>query len=352
MAVKWDNIHYSFRSINGYNKAINCVVSPREPGKTTSAWMELVYWPWKKTQKPWIYLVRQTNEITDALITSIEDIFNKFTDDNVHLEYIKSSMTDGIVDCKIDGKILFRIVSLSIQMRRIKLAVLRNIGGVLMDEYIIDPNTKEKYQKNEAFKIKEAYTTWRRESTGLLKMYFLMNPYSLYNPLFMWLGVPTEKLKPGAIITGEFWVVQCYQLTEELRSFILANNPLYEFDDAYRKYAFDGAAINDANIRIGKQPPGFKLLFLFHFENKILGIYRNAAFIDQWNNFFCKFVQTYSEQRTVFAFEFADLINNAILMSNDDRTRMNHFKMAMRNQKVLFEDINAYYVAKSIYELI
>ena len=52
-------------------------------------------------------------------------------------------------------------------------------------------------------------------------------------------------------------------------------------------------------------------------------------------------MQTYSEQRTVFAFEFADLINNAILMSNDDRTRMNHFKMAMRNQKVLFEDINA-----------
>lgn len=352
MAEQWQSFRYSFREINGYNKAINVVISPREPGKTTAAWMQLVYWPWKKTKKPSIYMVRQTNEITDALITSIEDIFNKFTDDNVKLEYTKSSMADGIVDCKINGEILFRIVSLSIQMRRIKLAVLRKINVVLMDEYIIDPNTKEKYQKNEAFKIKEAYTTWRRESEGVLKMYFLGNPYSLYNPLFMWLGVQTEKLKPGAIITGDFWVVQCYQMNDELKAFILKNNPLYEFDDSYRKYAFDGAAINDANIRIGKQPQGFKLLFLFHFENKILGIYRNDAFIDQDNYFFCKFVQTYSEQRIVFAFEFSDLINNAIIMSNDERTKMNHFKMAMRNQKVLFEDINAYYVALSIYSMV
>ena len=146
MATEWQSFRYNFREINGYNKAINVVISPREPGKTTAAWMELVYWPWKKNGKPSIYMVRQTNEITDALITSIEDIFNKFTDDNVHLEYTKSSMADGIVDCKIDGKILFRIVSLSIQMRRIKLAVLRNINKVIMDEYIIDPNTKEHYQ--------------------------------------------------------------------------------------------------------------------------------------------------------------------------------------------------------------
>ena len=77
--IPMDNIHYNFRSINGYNKPINIVISPREPGKTSMAWMQLVYLPYKKTGKPWIYFVRQTNEITEALITSIEDIFNKFT---------------------------------------------------------------------------------------------------------------------------------------------------------------------------------------------------------------------------------------------------------------------------------
>ena len=349
--IPMDNIHYSFREIDGYNKAINCVVSPREPGKTTVAWMQKIYLPYIKTGKPWIYLVRQTNEITEALITSIEDIFNKFTDDNVKLEYAKSSFADGIVDCKIKGKIFVRIVSLSIQMRRIKLAVLRNIGGVLMDEYIIDPKTNERYQKNEAFKIKEAYTTWRRECDGMLKMYFLMNPYSLYNPLFMWLGVPVEKLKPGAIVVGDFWVVQCYQLTQELREHILKYNPLYEFDDAYRKYAFDGAAINDSNIRIGKQPPGYKLIFLFRKDNRILGIYKNDLWIDKEDRFFCKFLDS-SYNRTVFCFEFSDLVNGAIILSNDEKIKMNHFKMAMRNQKIIFQDINAYYVALEIYEMI
>ena len=51
-----------------------------------------------------------------------------------------------------------------------------------MDEYIINPKSGERYGKDEAFKIKEAYTTWRRECDGVLKCYFLANPYSLYNP--------------------------------------------------------------------------------------------------------------------------------------------------------------------------
>ena len=350
--IPWDKIHYTFRPLLGYNKSIYMVISPREPGKTTAAWMELVYWPWKKTGKPFIYMVRQTNEITEALITSIEDIFNKFTDDNVKLEYTKSSMADGIVDCKINGKILFRIVSLSIQLRRIKLAVLANIGGVLMDEYIIDPNTKEKYQTNEAFKIKEAYTTWRREADGILKMYFLGNPYSLYNPLFLWLGVPIEKLKPGAIVVGDFWVVQCYQISDELKKHILENNPLYQFDDVYKKYAFDGSAINDQNIKIAPFPVGYKLRFIFRHNGRFLGIYQNDFFIDKEDKFHCKFVSDFSEQRTIFCFEFSDLMNGCILFSNEEKNRMNHFKIAMRRRMVSFEDVNCYYIAQEIYSLI
>lgn len=350
--IPMDNIHYSFRAINGYNKPINIVISPREPGKTSMAWMQLVYLPYKKTGKPWIYFVRQTNEITEALITSIEDIFNKFTDDDVKLEYAKSSMADGIVDCKIKGKILFRIVSLSIQMRRIKLAVLANIGGVLMDEYIIDPNTNEKYQKNEAFKIKEAYTTWRREADGVLKMYFLGNPYSLYNPLFMWLGVPVQKLKPGAILVGDIYVIQCYQLTKELREYILKNNPLYEFDDAYKKYAFDGMAVNDSNIKISKCPPGYKLIFIFRHNGKYLGIYRNDYFIDQEDRFHCKFIEDFSERRSVYCFEFNELVNQCIIFSNEEKIRLQRFKVAMRRRQITFEDINSYYIAQEIYNMI
>ena len=41
MAVEYNReIYFTWRAINGYNKAINFAMSPREPGKTTSYWFE------------------------------------------------------------------------------------------------------------------------------------------------------------------------------------------------------------------------------------------------------------------------------------------------------------------------
>ena len=218
MALELDNLHYSFREIDGYNKAFNFILSARELGKTSRFWYLKVYREWKKDGKPWIYMVRTSVEITEALINSVADtIFNKFSDDNVELEYNKGSFKDGIVDVKIDGKIIFRIVSLSIPLRRIKLAVLANIKSAFMDEYVINPKNGEKYQPNEAFKIKEAYTTWRRECDGVFKMYFLANPYSLFNPLFVDWNVEVNELKKGSFYVGDMYVIHWAIMSKELR---------------------------------------------------------------------------------------------------------------------------------------
>lgn len=351
--IQLDNIHYSYRSIDGYNKSINFIVSPRGDGKTAMAWLTKIYLPWKKSFKPWIYLVRKSVEITEALITSISDtILNKFTDDNVELQYNKGSFNEGIVDVKINGKLFFRIVSLSIDLRRIKLAVLKNIGGVLMDEYIIDPKTGEKYTKNESFKLKEAYTTWARESEGKLKFYFLGNPYSLYNPVFMWLGVDTNKLKSGTIQTGDIWIVECATLSEELKKWLLEHNPLYEFDDEYKKYAFEGLAINDSNIKVSKCPLAYSLRFVIRHENNLIGIYQNNYIEDLEDRYHCEFIDELSSKRTAYAFEFSDLVNNTILMSNDEKNRLNRFKIAIRKRLVTFADVNVYYIIEEIYNLI
>ena len=77
-----DNLHYDFRPIDGYNKAFNIIISPRELGKTSMAWLKKVYLPWKKNSKPWLYLVRNANEITESLIDDIIRPVNKFTDDD------------------------------------------------------------------------------------------------------------------------------------------------------------------------------------------------------------------------------------------------------------------------------
>ena len=347
--IKLDNIHYSFRNIDGYNKPINIIISPREAGKTTIFWMTKVYNPWKKNKKPWLYLVRNANEITESLISSIEDIFNKFTDDNVKLEYSKSSLESGILDVKIKGELIFRVLAMSIKLRRIKLSLIHNIAGIGMDEYIIDPKSNEKYLKNEEMKIKEIYTTYRREADGVLKLYLMANPYSLYNPAFLWLKVDTTKLKQGVILTGDQWIVECYELKQELKDYILSVNPLYEFDESYKSYAFDGMAVNDMNIKLGRFPPNYHLRFIFRINNMYIGIFQNDYYIDKEDRYFCKEITGFSEDRNVYAFSFEDLIHRSILVSLDERRKLEAFKTAFRKRQVTFSNVNVYYLIEEVY---
>lgn len=352
MRKELDNIHYNFREIDGYNKPFNIVISPREPGKTTMAWNQKIYRPWQKNHKPWLYLVRNANEITDSLIQDIEDTINKFNDD-ITLIFSRGSLESGICDLFIqenDKKLLFvRILALNIKLRRIKLSKIPNIGGVLMDEYIIDPTTGEKYLDGEEKKIKEIYTTYRRESDGVLKMYFLGNPYSLYNPLFVWLGVDTKRLKPGAVVIGDEYVVQCYQMKEELKQQILKNNPLYQFDESYKMYAFDGMAVNDMNIRLGAFPPHYQLKFVVRINDTNIGIFKNDFFTDKEDRYYCKEVKAFSDDRQIFTFNFTDVINKSVLVGLQERRRLENFRNAFRKRQVVFSNINIYYLVEEVY---
>lgn len=357
MAIELDNLHYNWRIIDGYNKAFNFVMSPRELGKTTMMWFTKIYQPFKKDKKPWIYLVRQTVEITDALIDSIFEVnIKKFTDDDFKYFYKAGSFKDGIVDVYIsfgedDTRYLFfRIVSLSIRIRRIKLAVLKDIKGVFMDEYIINPRSGEKYEEGEAFKIKEAYTTWRRECDGILKVYFSANPYSIFNPLFVDWGVDTKRLKKNDFYVGDIFVIHWGVLSKELREHILEVNPLYKFDEDYNEYALEGSAINDSNIRLDKLPQNYPLAFVFRYEGKNIGIFKNNYFEDHEDRYFCKFLDNVSARRTSFAFNFEDLVERTAIISMDDRMKFRSFKDAMRRNKVSFEDVNVYYYIIEIYK--
>ena len=348
MRRELDNIHYNFREIDGYNKPFNIIISPRELGKTTMAWNQKVYRPWQKNHKPWLYLVRNANEITDSLIEDIEMNINKFNDDIV-LTFARGNLESGICDIYIDKQLFLRILALNIKLRRIKLSKIPNIGGVLMDEYIIDPKSGEKYLPQEEMKIKEVYTTYRREADGILKMYFLGNPYSLYNPLFMWLGVDTRMLKPGVVLTGEKYVVQCAVLSDQLREKILEENPLYQFDESYKMYAFDGLAVNDMNIRTGSFPPNYQLRFVVRINNTNIGIFKNDFAKDKEDRYYCKEVMGFANDRNIFTFNFTDVINKSVLVGLDERRKLCNFKNAFRKRHVVFSNINIYYLVEEIY---
>ena len=355
MAIERDNLHYSFRSIDGYNKGINIVISGRETGKTTQMWMDKIYLPWKKTHKPWIYLVRQAVEIDEALIESIFSTnMNKFTDDNLKPIYKIASFKDGIVDIYLEvnkEKILFiRIISLNIKMYRIKKAILRNIGGVFMEEFIIDPTLGEKYLPKEYERIREAYSTWRRESDGVLKMYFCGNPYSLFNPLFVGLGVEIPKLKKDSFYVGDSYVIHWAVLNPKLREKILELNPFYKFDEDYNNFAVEGQAVNDSNIRVGTQPKNFYLAFVIKMEGKFIGIFQNNYMDHLEDRFFCKFLDEVSARRSIYCFEFDEMIERSMLVSLEERMKLQRFKDAMRKRLVTFEDINVYYYVKEVYQ--
>ena len=365
-----DGTYYSWREIDGYNKAFNFAFSARGTAKTTAAWYEKIWSGFKKDHKPWIYMVRQTVEISEALINSIFDVnIRKFDDTLFEARYKMGSFKDGIVDVFVDfyhiehndesgedekkideSYLFFRVVSLSIQMRRIKLAVLKNIKGVFMDEYIIDPKTQEHYQPREAFKIKEAYTTWKREVDGVLKFYFAANAYSLFNPLFVDWGVDTKKLKKGEFYVGDIFVIQWATLSNKLREKLIKENPLYQFDEEYSDYALEGSAINDQNIRLGKLPQNYHLQHIFRMAGKYIGIYANNYYEDLEDRFFVKFLDGIGAKRFAYCIDFEDMLERSVILSIDERSRLRRFKESMRRNLVSYEDINVYYYMIEIFK--
>lgn len=350
MAIQFDDIHWSSRTIDGYNKDINFIYGPREPGKTTYMWVKKIYTQWKKDKKPWIYIVRRSVEISEALIHSIFDVnINKFTDDNVEPKYNKGSFKDGVVDVRINGEIFIRVVSLNIDLRRIKLAILRNAKGAYMDEYSINPKKKEKYLPDEWGTIKEAYTTWRRECEGRFKIYITSNIYSDYNPIFVALGVEGKSIAPGSILVGDYWAIEKVKLTDELRAWLLEQNPFYKFDEDYAAYALEGTAMNDKNIKLGVLPKNFYLQFIFKAEGHLIGVFNNRLIENHEDKFFCQFIDNYSEDRTVYCFDFDDLVANCALISREDRMKFQRFKKAMQRNLVAFSTVAVYYLIIDIY---
>ena len=156
-------------------------------------------------------------------------------------------------------------------------------------------------------------------------------------------------MKQGAIVVGDEYVIWCYELTEELKRYILEKNPLYKFDDSYKKYAFEGVAILDEKIKLGKIPKNYYLQFVFRIDKKNVGLFKNAMY-NGGDKYFAKIVDDVSIYRTLYCFDFKDLINRCAIISNEERDRLNNFKIAMRNRKITFEDINTYYLVEEIYK--
>lgn len=350
--VQRDNIHFSSRKIDGYNLPFDFIISEREAGKSTDIWLKC-YHNWCENSQTILVVRRKVVHITKSYIDDIAEIINKFTDDKVVFDYSQASIKDGIVDIYINEKRFMRICALSIDITALKSLVLRDLRFIIFDEFICNQRFGEKYLKDEATKFMEVYNTFRRESEKLT-CYFLGNPYSLYNPYFVFFNVDTSKLKRGAIISDKkSYVIQCYEITPELRAKILEENPLYQFDNSYTKYAFEGVNVNDQNIIIVKEKPdNYKLQYVFKNAGKYIGLYM----CDWWVlepkfYYYCEFLNAnnISKRRDIICFDFEELVDRTVMLSPDERYKFQKIKEAMRKRLIAFASIECYYLTEEIY---
>lgn len=362
--MKLDNIHWQRHRLLSYKKEFNIAISPREPGKSTQLW-DLVLSTWRKGGVC-IIIRRLTADITDQYISDSQKIYDKFKEPITLSK--KGEANKGVVDIMAkegdgEARLFCRIFSLSAPLQRLKSLVLLNAKWILFDEFIVNTALGEKYLLNEVFRFKEIYNTFQRECKGKLRAIFFGNPYSLFNPYFIWLKVPIKEIYPGRLLTGPNWAMEVIELTEELKKYILDHNPLYQFDDSYRKYAFDGRAINDANIRIVEHAPNcFQLKFLFRYENKLLGAFAwtpdnvdlnliNQHFndndaIDYWiGNLPDDYTST---RRPVAAFNVNDMVDGTYLVGPQERKLFDGLQDAFRFRRIGFQSVGESYALQTI----
>ena len=159
-----------------------------------------------------------------------------------------------------------------------------------------------------------------------------------------------SELRKGEVWTNDLIAVEWVVLTPQLREKLLRENPLYKFDEEYSNYALEGEAINDKHIKLGTLPQNFSLKFIFKAQNKYIGVFKNNVYEEDSDRFFCKFIKDFSRYRTIYCYEFEELVERAVVMSLDERLRLQKFKDAFRERKIAFEDINVYYFIEEIYK--
>ena len=320
--TKIDLLHFSWDRILGYHKTWNFAVGERESGKSVSSWIKL-YNSFYYRHRPSIVLRRRIADITSAYIDDTATLLNKFLlpDRQIQLLYLKG-----------------------------------DVQYMFFDEFLANTRAGEKYLNgDEHFLISEIYTTYNREASSPIRILAAGNPYSVYCPLFSGLNVDSSKLKPGAFVIGNDFVIDCFQVPDELKKIILRNNPMYQFDDAYKRYAFNGESINDQNIRIHKcEPRAFKLVWVFKIGNDFLSVHRGKYKDEQgiarfWIcNHKSDWLSKVSKRRKIIVFDFADLINGAIKWSNEDRSELISLKDAMNKRQIIYNSVDASYMTEDI----
>lgn len=364
---KWkgDDLHIDsdIQKMDGCNKLWNLIVTERESGKSTLLWKK-VYNTFKDKKRPSILVKRFQTDITDLFIDGVAIIIGKFTDQQITFKYNKGDLrAGGILDLKIivDGKeqegVFCRIVALNTPLSRLKSQVLLNPRYIFEDEFICNKRLKERYLEDEVFRLKEGvYNTYLRfVEKKDLTIYLFGNPYSVVNPYVSYLKIDANKIYPGSFLVGEGYCMWNYQIKPELKAKLLEGNPLYQFDDAYKAYAYDGRAIQDINIKILKNiPENFRLEYVFKIHGKTIGLYHGYQFEPEKLFYYAKLIDKdqIGAWRDVLCFDFGEMADKTVLVATGNKMLYYAFREAVEHRWIAFASAEEGWLIEEIYQSI
>lgn len=356
---KVDNIHFSTKEIDGYNKDFNLVYSVREDGKTASFDLKS-FSKLRRFQATPIMILRQVNEVSEEYVDSLKRRWNKWLRKPIDFYYSKKDLDNGLATLYFDKKKqspAVKVVSLAKNVDITKKFFIARPGDLFIDEVVLNTRTGSKYLKGEVMKVKEIYKTFYREFANAKiprpKFYGFGNPYSWYNPYNAELGVDCEKIKEqGNVQVIDKWAIMHHRMNPLLLEEIKRKDPLYSIEGEYAKYAYGGVAINDSNVRlVPKCPNEFNLVCIFYANGKNFGIWQSYNY-DSNLLYWIGTLKSVGKRREIFSFNFGDLIEGSALINSMDRLRFQSLKIAIGRREVGFETLEANYIMEEVYKLL
>lgn len=347
-----DAKHFNFSAIDGYAKPFNFVVSPRRDGKSTAMILK-AYKAYAQNKDCSIYLRRDKNDITDIYIQSLAGVLAKFGKPH-EFRYKKTGKDEGFMKIYLGEETerpFLVLIALNQEKANFKSLFFPNVRYMVMDEFIIDVRQGEKYSDDEAGKFKELYETCNREAERPIQCYFLGNPYSLWNPYFVEFGVDPQKLPVGKYQVGKTWVAVRHVLNPALVEDIKKNNPLFDqFEgDAWAKYAIEGEAVNDSNVRLIDKPVDYAMETSIIVEGRFYAIWRYVGFGYPDPMYYVSREDKIGKRREIYAFDFKDLIAHSRLYSKEDKFYLSRFKRAIQRRSVGYQSLECAYTIEGLF---
>lgn len=344
-----DGTYWTKRRIDGYQRPINIIIGPREPGKSTSLMSAM----WKECCKGLTggYITRNKNKINETLVNAIRSPIQKFYSvPPLHLQGGGEGTGNANILC--NGWPVIRAIALGMSTDDIKRTVIPDVSFLLFDEAILDLNKGDRYLPGEADKFKELYTTLVREKPNL-KVYMLGNVYSMYNPYFLDFGIDGSKIKPGEIFCTDKVAVERITVSEKLKTKLEESNPYYYMDEKYRSFALEGEAKNDSSIELVRvRPRNATTKFVLRLLGKDLAVCRLSDSLlsnqDGEPVFWVGYSKT--EKKTAIAYDVKELVTGTRLANPNDKFLTGYFRTCFEQRRVVYQDLACYYLIEEIYK--